>query len=1388
MRPNSSHFTAATVLPNARGRGLPGKSRTGVSTQAFLLWAAFCLAVSPDAWLYAGDHTSVEEQESIETQHSLYYGVYLPSQRPVARALAVANDMLADERYAEALPIILRVLNAAEDSFGGQNAQLQSLKRQAREVILNLPPAGYQAYLLEVEAESKRDFQQAIQSGSGQLAEVAARFPRTNAGRAASWLLTQRALDFGNPAEAAAQMRELLRDPDLTAADREALGQQLSWAQQFTPAQIQPLDGRGNLVSDKPAPHFWAKWVCEYAADPSWGFQATEELLSSAPPPGAGFPLVVGRWVLVRGRDGLYAIERDTGKLGWQAALATPGIPAESYSNRREFRAARGVAQDLIRRQLDAVNSRISSNGSLVFALIPAERPQDNSRNQLWMLRGRRDAGRWDTQTNEVVAIDIPSEGKFAWRTGRDPALKKVFFLDAPLSVSGRLYTLGEFEQTIFLFQLDPATGRLLWKQANATVESPVAEESLRMTCGGALSAAHGLILCSTGVGLLVAVDPGQRSLKWVYRVPAEAAQETAKTSPWGRGRAYRESQDDSKRWLQNRILVNGDRAYLATPESQRLCCVNLQDGREEWSVRHGYPQLLCCANNEALVMAAEDQLLCLSPTSGESKWRLNWPPLTAPSGCGALFGDHYLQPLSDGTVMMLDWRDGALVERLVAAPEGLVGNMAIDGDNVYSQSFSQVARFEVRLEPVGGAAFAAQVAATHGRRLEASRLWRQAYQEQGGIAAQEPLRESLLASLLPQEPDEDQLSLLSKLSQDRESPNVIQIARLQKAVEQRDTAFVESTIRKARQSAPGERLLVMSPQFAMSPTQWRRSAAEQALTPGQIDALRATLLDGAGPARRRAIAETLGARAPLSTSPSVSMAPAPSHWGAHQVQAELQPREQLKSGNGNNATGDPVEIELTLNTDAGATPYGGMTLFVNSERMLIGRNRYGETVLLVELPNGLFDQLEKLLESQEVVAFVRGDRFFLPTGPDVISFRIVNGVPTGVWQAMQTIRRSRLDPVSPSGPMLRREIANGLSGDVQLLTVNSQGVVITARNLLTCLDPRTGAVRWVRVGLKTNAHCSAGEQYAYSAPAARPAWRVRLSTGQLETIDASAPDVLATCGPMSAVSESTSTAKRLVVRNRLTQRDAFARELTPGFKHGLAGDLLTIVEDSGEALVVDVRQGELLFRRHLNTNGPIQSITTQQCGNRLVLVVNLTNRSDHDRRGVRSLDRNPICSGPVYCLDLTTGEQLWESPAVVSEMSLLSRRPIDCPVLVFAANARTEEGGNRRTELRVLVLDAATGRKLYQGTGPKKGRARQYRVRFDAGPEPHCYVTFDNCRLRLTSLDAPAAPAPPFVAAVEATPEKGFWQMRADLGRWLQEAPTEKTPEGAAPRHSDDD
>ena len=126
---------------------------------------------------------------------------------------------------------------------------------------------------------------------------------------------------------------------------------------------------------------------------------------------------------------------------------------------------------------------------------------------------------------NKLLARDLATQGKLLWEVGgesseAEPRLAGVYFLGAPLAMSGQLYVIGELKGEITLFVLDPAQGKLDWSQPLATVETSVALDSFRRLHGAMPSFADGVMVCPTSAGAVVAVDIANRSLLWGYQYP----------------------------------------------------------------------------------------------------------------------------------------------------------------------------------------------------------------------------------------------------------------------------------------------------------------------------------------------------------------------------------------------------------------------------------------------------------------------------------------------------------------------------------------------------------------------------------------------------------------------------------------------------------------------------------------------------------------------------------------------------------------------------------------------------------------------------------------------------------------------------------------------------
>ena len=120
--------------------------------------------------------------------------------------------------------------------------------------------------------------------------------------------------------------------------------------------------------------------------------------------------------------------------------------------------------------------------------------------------------------TNKLAAYDIHT-GKLQWELGGQESLRPsdTFFLGPPLPLRGQLYVMAEIKDEIRLLALDGATGKLLWSQQLAMVESNITQDPVRRLAGVSPSYSDGVLICPTGAGCVVAVDLATRSLLWGY-------------------------------------------------------------------------------------------------------------------------------------------------------------------------------------------------------------------------------------------------------------------------------------------------------------------------------------------------------------------------------------------------------------------------------------------------------------------------------------------------------------------------------------------------------------------------------------------------------------------------------------------------------------------------------------------------------------------------------------------------------------------------------------------------------------------------------------------------------------------------------------------------------
>ncbi|HEY4233487.1 MAG TPA: PQQ-binding-like beta-propeller repeat protein, partial [Lacipirellulaceae bacterium] len=163
------------------------------------------------------------------------FGVYLPTDRTLARGIAQARERINDHEYNEAINFLQGILDRDEDTFlddaAGSSAN-QGLKATARQLIANLPAQGREAYQLLHAADARRGLESAMTAdGTGQLARVVRQYSLTPAGREAALALAQTELDRGHSLAAAHLYQQLIDDRQVEEMEPQlSLLAAASWA------------------------------------------------------------------------------------------------------------------------------------------------------------------------------------------------------------------------------------------------------------------------------------------------------------------------------------------------------------------------------------------------------------------------------------------------------------------------------------------------------------------------------------------------------------------------------------------------------------------------------------------------------------------------------------------------------------------------------------------------------------------------------------------------------------------------------------------------------------------------------------------------------------------------------------------------------------------------------------------------------------------------------------------------------------------------------------------------------------------------------------------------------------------------------------------------------
>jgi outer membrane protein assembly factor BamB len=436
----------------------------------------------------------------------------------------------------------------------------------------------------------------------------------------------------------------------------------------------------------------------------------------------AFFPITVGNKLIYRGGDGLHAVDLDTFRPAWskpaELRLAIDKLFLE-FTPRWQLTDERygygwwpRYVQDW---QVIFQNSTIgslSADSRRVYAVDDLPIPPhpgmilENEQMQQAGQRPRYNFGTLadDVQHNRLRAFDIDT-GDLLWEAGgKTPAAKKggplsslhdSFFLGPPLPLDGKLYVLVERSAEVRLACLDPASGRALWLQPLASSTDKIAFDVARRI--RALHLAHdarsgGALICPTGTGTIVAVDPITRALLWSH-----SYRDKSLITQNGYPNPYNGFL--SRGWHVSAPIIHEGKLFFAGCDCDSVRCIDLHDGSLLWqSPATDEDCYLAAIHKNTVLLAGRSTCRALELASGKELWRQN---TGLPSGQGVQDGKSYYLPVGKRGVCVIDLETAGEPSFIEPRTPYLPGNLLFHRSNLISQNINSIAVYpqaQVRL------------------------------------------------------------------------------------------------------------------------------------------------------------------------------------------------------------------------------------------------------------------------------------------------------------------------------------------------------------------------------------------------------------------------------------------------------------------------------------------------------------------------------------------------------------------------------------------------------------------------------------------------------------------------------------------------------------------
>jgi len=571
-------------------------------------------------------------------------------------------------------------------------AQFESVTRAALRLLNSLPDSERRQFIQQSEPEAARRLQSFLVSGgsSAELQSIADRYPATPSARQAQRLLISRLLDRGQLWQARAVLQKFKREWPATDSQAATLTRRLQ--------QIDTLADLESKVSNNAvrtpsagnagtAPRVWQAAAAFEDSSVGWFQQALGEHRRQAIPVLPRLtPVVAGRVVIGRTLTQLVAVEAATGRPLWQAQSPATGGQRPSrapLTGALESLAAVSMARQV---QLDTTYSHMTVDDDRVLcleyvssfgrSLSTAGPTVPNDEND-------------DAQPrNELVARRV-SDGRIEWRrpaflstdagfaTDAEFADAAAYFSGVPTVHGNSLVGLLQHDAALFVYALDRQDGTPRWMLKIGERTGLIAADADWTSIACPVLSADGLLICSTGSGLLTAVDPVFRRVVWARRynrvddpppgspLPGSANRLTRRWwSGWREITLFRSPSRDAQ--------AGPSTLLYAGPDVRGVHILDTATGELRATVPASQPLYLEVPETssdgaQSALLVARHSLTAFDLPDGTVRWNVGIPEpsgrgfrFSAPQSADASFdGDFYIFPARDGTTRRGRLRDG---------------------------------------------------------------------------------------------------------------------------------------------------------------------------------------------------------------------------------------------------------------------------------------------------------------------------------------------------------------------------------------------------------------------------------------------------------------------------------------------------------------------------------------------------------------------------------------------------------------------------------------------------------------------------------------------------------------------------------------------------------